>query len=147
MPCVLGHEGAGIVEALGAAPQREDLRPGDRVLLSFDYCGDCPNCRTGFVARCHRTLGARARPDARSEEAWTGWGAINFGRVKQATTLKAAFSDDNGGRIGSAFFGQSSFAQHAVVSISSCVKVPADTNLRLLSSLGCVHRALGQRFN
>jgi aryl-alcohol dehydrogenase len=43
LPGVLGHEGAGVVEAVGSAVT--GVTPGDHVLLSFTSCGDCRNCR------------------------------------------------------------------------------------------------------
>src|SRR3954465_9277598 len=52
VPIVLGHEGAGIVEAVGAAVT--DVRPGDAVVLSFASCGACDQCRVGTPAYCAR---------------------------------------------------------------------------------------------
>jgi len=50
-PIVLGHEGAGIVEAAGASV--ETLREGDRVVLSWaPACGECGSCRRGRPAAC-----------------------------------------------------------------------------------------------
>jgi S-(hydroxymethyl)glutathione dehydrogenase / alcohol dehydrogenase len=58
-PMVLGHEGAGVVETVGAAVER--LAPGDEVVLSWaPSCGDCPDCRRGRPAACvplHRAIG------------------------------------------------------------------------------------------
>src|SRR5437762_13672404 len=51
MPVVLGHEGAGIVRAVGGAVT--DLLPGDHVVLSFLSCGDCPSCGEHQPAYCH----------------------------------------------------------------------------------------------
>ena len=42
LPIVLGHEGAGVVERVGA--DVHDLVPGDHVVLSFASCGRCHNC-------------------------------------------------------------------------------------------------------
>ncbi|MFD3730447.1 alcohol dehydrogenase catalytic domain-containing protein [Streptomyces sp. NPDC058632] len=50
MPAVLGHEGAGVMEAVGSAVTR--ARPGDRGLLSFSSCGYCPACLHGHPAYC-----------------------------------------------------------------------------------------------
>ena len=50
LPAVLGHEGAGIVEAVGESV--EGLAVGDHVVLSFDSCGDCSPCTTGHPAYC-----------------------------------------------------------------------------------------------
>jgi hypothetical protein len=50
LPMVLGHEGAGVVEAIGE--DVTDLRPGDRVVLSYAWCGRCTNCRRDRMAYC-----------------------------------------------------------------------------------------------
>jgi S-(hydroxymethyl)glutathione dehydrogenase/alcohol dehydrogenase len=51
IPCVLGHEGAGIVEATGAAVQR--VRPGDHVVLNWvPFCGGCWYCTSGRTYLC-----------------------------------------------------------------------------------------------
>ena len=42
-PVVCGHEGAGIIEQVGAAVA--DLDPGDPVVISFPWCGECGPCR------------------------------------------------------------------------------------------------------
>lgn len=55
-PMVLGHEGAGVVEAVGEAVGR--VRPGDEVVLSWaPSCGQCAGCRRGRPATC-RVLNA-----------------------------------------------------------------------------------------
>ena len=58
-PMVLGHEGAGIVEEIGAAVR--GLAPGDEVVLSWaPSCGQCADCRRGRPAACvplHRAIG------------------------------------------------------------------------------------------
>jgi aryl-alcohol dehydrogenase len=41
-PIILGHEGAGVVERVGASVGR--VKPGDRVLFTPDYCGRCEQC-------------------------------------------------------------------------------------------------------
>ena len=50
-PIVLGHEGAGVVEAVGG--DAGALREGDRVVLSWaPACGECGPCRRGRPAAC-----------------------------------------------------------------------------------------------
>src|SRR5688500_12442529 len=50
-PCVLGHEGVGVVEALG--PNVVSLHPGDHVVTLFaPECGECVHCRSGRTNRC-----------------------------------------------------------------------------------------------
>ena len=64
-PMVLGHEGAGVVEEVGA--DVTGLAPGDEVVLSWaPSCGDCDDCRRGRPAACvhlHRAIGAGALVD------------------------------------------------------------------------------------
>src|SRR5580692_1944479 len=45
-PVVLGHEGAGIVERLGAAVTK--VAPGDHVIMTADSCGYCASCCDGL---------------------------------------------------------------------------------------------------
>ena len=50
-PVVLGHEGAGVVEAVG--PEVSSVKEGDRVVLStLAHCGRCPACETGRASEC-----------------------------------------------------------------------------------------------
>ena len=50
LPAVLGHEGAGVVTAVGGAVTT--VAVGDRVAMSYDSCGACPRCRGGNAAYC-----------------------------------------------------------------------------------------------
>ncbi|MDJ1138524.1 NAD(P)-dependent alcohol dehydrogenase [Streptomyces iconiensis] len=117
LPAVFGHEGAGVVEAVGS--EVTGLAPGDSVVLSFSSCGRCLACRRGHPASCEHFF------------------ARNFGgaRPDGSTPVHAADGSDLGGR----FFGQSSFAEHAVVDARCAVPVLADTEdeLALLAPLGC----------
>src|SRR3954463_12787977 len=49
-PIVCGHEGAGIVEEIGAAVT--DLAPGDSVVISFPWCGEGEPCRADRISYC-----------------------------------------------------------------------------------------------
>jgi S-(hydroxymethyl)glutathione dehydrogenase/alcohol dehydrogenase len=64
-PMVLGHEGSGVVEAVGEGVER--LAPGDRVVLSWaPGCGECADCRRGRPARClrlNRAIATGTLPD------------------------------------------------------------------------------------
>jgi S-(hydroxymethyl)mycothiol dehydrogenase len=60
-PVVLGHEGAGTVEAVGAKVER--LAPGDRVVLGWRApCGHCPWCKRGDSRRCRTPAVAGPAP-------------------------------------------------------------------------------------
>jgi S-(hydroxymethyl)glutathione dehydrogenase/alcohol dehydrogenase len=51
LPIVLGHEGAGVVEAVGAAVSR--VKPGDHVICSWNpHCGHCFYCERGVPILC-----------------------------------------------------------------------------------------------
>ncbi|MBT0567798.1 NAD(P)-dependent alcohol dehydrogenase [Williamsia sp. CHRR-6] len=115
LPAVLGHEGAGMVEAVG--PGVTNVAPGDRVVLSFNSCGTCSACSSGAPGYCAE------------------FGAYNFGggRPDGSTSLTCG-----GERVSSHFFGQSSFATHATVSMRSVVRVDdEDVPLEILGPLGC----------
>src|SRR5438270_8028711 len=49
-PIVCGHEGAGIVEEVGSAVT--DVAPGDPVVISFPWCGECEPCRAERISYC-----------------------------------------------------------------------------------------------
>lgn len=60
-PVVMGHEGAGIVEAVGSAVTT--LAVGDHVVLTtLGNCGQCDACDRGFATRCRRSIGGGAGP-------------------------------------------------------------------------------------
>ncbi|MDX3709857.1 Zn-dependent alcohol dehydrogenase [Streptomyces europaeiscabiei] len=64
VPVVLGHEGAGIVEAVGAGVRH--VRPGDHVALStLANCGACADCDRGRPTMCRRAIGRPTRPFSR----------------------------------------------------------------------------------
>jgi aryl-alcohol dehydrogenase len=115
LPGVLGHEGAGVVVETGAAVTR--VAPGDQVLLSFTSCGTCPSCRGGHPAYC---------------DTWVPQNLILGRRSDGEPTITRA-----GKPIGGRFFGQSSFAGHAIADERSLVKVAADAPLDILAPLGC----------
>ena len=114
LPAVLGHEGSGVVEAVGSAVTSVD--PGDHVLLAAAYCGSCDRCRAGQMAYCENLF------------------AADFGgRRTDGTT---ALSKD-GEVISSHFFGQSSFSTYSNVVEESVVKIDKDVPLEIVAPLGC----------
>ena len=113
-PIVLGHEGAGIVERVGSGVTR--LVPGDRVILSVSFCGECPSCRNNAHSYCYECL------------------PRNFGgrRPDGSTPLS-----QGGAAINARFFGQSSFATYSLADERSAVKVPDDLPLEIMGPLAC----------
>ena len=53
MPAVLGHEGSGVVEAVGDGVQK--VAPGDHVVLTYPHCGVCDQCQSGKPTYCPKT--------------------------------------------------------------------------------------------
>lgn len=115
LPIVLGHEGAGIVEAVGSAVTT--VAPGDHVAVSFLPCSHCRPCLDGSPASC------------------ANFNDMNF--AGQRSDASHAITDRDGQPLNDRFFGQSSFATHAIVHESNTVKVRDDTPLELLGPLGC----------
>ncbi|MEV4195243.1 Zn-dependent alcohol dehydrogenase [Streptomyces toxytricini] len=64
-PVVLGHEGAGVVEAVGAGVAH--VAPGDHVALStLANCGACADCDRGRPTMCRKAIGMPGRPFSRA---------------------------------------------------------------------------------
>ncbi|MFE4857124.1 NAD(P)-dependent alcohol dehydrogenase [Streptomyces sp. NPDC056670] len=115
LPLVAGHEGAGTVVATG--PATRGVTVGDHVVMSFDSCGTCRACIAARPAGCatffSRNLTGR-RPD-------------------NGPTARDAAGEE----VSTRWFGQSSFASHAVVPAHLLVPVPHSLPLELLGPLGC----------
>ncbi|MDF0497233.1 NAD(P)-dependent alcohol dehydrogenase [Bradyrhizobium yuanmingense] len=114
LPVVLGHEGAGVVEAVGDAITK--VQPGDHVVMTFNSCGRCPSCKDHAASYCHEFF------------------PRNFfaTRADGSSALSA-----DGARINGNFFGQSSFATHALCHEVNVVKVTSEVPLELLGPLAC----------
>lgn len=113
-PKIFGHEGAGVVRAVGAAVTA--FRPGDHVVMAYPWCGECPNCRSRRQSYC---LNARAlKMD---------------GTRADGSTLHAK----DGQPVYSAFFQQSSFGSFTIANERFAVKVRDDVPLAYVSALAC----------
>jgi aryl-alcohol dehydrogenase len=113
-PIVLGHEGAGVVAAVGA--EVTTVRPGDHVVLSYRSCGACPECAVG------------SRPYCRDFRILNGIGS----RPDGSATMRR-----DGSRVHGSFFGQSSFASHALAYESNVVVVGDEIDFAVAAPLGC----------
>ncbi|MFC4466819.1 NAD(P)-dependent alcohol dehydrogenase [Streptomyces xiangluensis] len=114
LPAVLGHEGAGVVEAVGEGVT--SVAPGDHVIMTYNAYGTCRLCVQGRPAYCANVFAANfsgSRPDG-------------------SLTLRRGDTGIHG-----AFFGQSSFATHALTGERNVVKVDPTVPLDVLGPLGC----------
>ena len=111
-PNVFGHEGAGVVEEVGA--DVTGIEVGDHVVMSLRSCRACAQCQAGHVGHCEQGL------------------FINYMgmRMDGSTT----YSRDGQPVFGS-FFGQSSFSQHAIAYADNCVVVDKSLDLARLGAL------------
>jgi aryl-alcohol dehydrogenase len=113
-PAVYGHEGAGVVHAVGGAVR--SLKPGDHVVVSYPWCGACANCARQMPNYCVH-----------------GRSLKSAGTRADGSTLLAR----NGAPLYSAFFQQSSFGTFALTQARYAVKVRDDAPLEQLGPLAC----------
>jgi S-(hydroxymethyl)glutathione dehydrogenase/alcohol dehydrogenase len=114
LPIVGGHEGAGVVEAAGPGVTRVAM--GDRVVCSFiPACGTCRYCSTGRQNLC-------------DQGAQMVTGLLADGTFR--------FHDDDGTDLGG-FCMLGTFAERAVVSQASCVRLDEDIPLEIAALAGC----------
>jgi len=113
-PAVFGHEGAGVVEAVGSGVTT--LKPGDHVIMSFPWCGGCPSCRASRIAYCQ-----------------------DAGKLKQDGTRAdgSTLLKQNGQPIYGSFFQQSSFSTYTIANERYAIKVRPDAPIALLGPLAC----------
>ncbi len=112
VPVVLGHEGAGVV--LQTGKDVKSVSPGDHVVISYQSCGRCPQCRGGRPWAC-RYL----------HEANFGFKRLDGSNALQRSGVRGHF------------FGQSSWATHSLATERNIVNVPRDLPLAILAPLGC----------
>jgi aryl-alcohol dehydrogenase len=113
-PKVFGHEGAGIVQAVGSAVTK--FRPGDHVVMAYPWCGECPNCKTQRQTYCLHA------------------NALKHGGTRaDGSTLHSK----DGKPIYSAFFQQSSFGTFTIANERFAVKVRSDVPLPSVAALAC----------
>ena len=113
-PIILGHEGSGVVERVGKDVTK--VRPGDRVLFTPDYCGQCEQCLLGKTPYCEQVV------------------PVTFIGTRPDGTPRA---HANGKPVRASFFGQSSFATHSLVTQRNVIPVPRDAPLHYLAGFTC----------
>lgn len=114
LPAVLGHEGAGVVAAVGEGVTK--VVPGDKVLLTFNSCGQCRRCKIDDPSYCEH------------------FGLMNLACIREDGSSRL---HKNGEKISDNFFGQSSFASKAITNERNIVKLHPDDDLVKLAPLGC----------
>jgi S-(hydroxymethyl)glutathione dehydrogenase/alcohol dehydrogenase len=113
-PCVLGHEGAGIVEAVGEGVTL--VRPGDHVITLFaPECGECVHCRSDRTNRC---LAIRDQQ--------------GLGYLPDGTTRLSRGEEDL-----RHFMGTSTFAEYTVMPEIALAKVSPDASLEGCAPFAC----------
>lgn len=114
LPAVFGHEGTGVVESAGAKANR--VRPGDRVIISYPFCGTCPNCIEGRAYICDHSM------------------PLSFAgtRLDHSKTISL-----KGEKISGAFFQQSSFSTHAITPERDVVPITGDHPPEMLAAIPC----------
>lgn len=114
-PLVLGHEGAGVVEAVGAAVTR--VKPGDHVMINWiPSCNSCPTCLRGWPSLCERLV----------------------------TTTFQALLPDGSRRLSTEdgvslkhFLGAATMAEFAVLDEAGVIAIPGDVPFDVASVIGC----------
>ncbi|HET9691293.1 MAG TPA: NDMA-dependent alcohol dehydrogenase [Acidimicrobiales bacterium] len=114
LPMIGGHEGAGVVEEVGA--HVDWLKPGDHVVFGFiPSCGRCPSCATGHENLCD--LGALMALGMQPQDQTSRHHARG-----QDLTLMCLLG---------------AFAERTVVNEASCIKIEDDIPLDKACLLGC----------
>ena len=113
-PTVMGHEGTGVVEAVGS--EVRGIEVGDHVVMSFRHCGACGPCGAGDVGYCEQNI------------------LLNYMGMRPDGSTTMRRGDDT---VFGSFFGQSSFARHVLAYADNCVVVPKELDLTLLAPYGC----------
>lgn len=115
LPGVLGHEGLGRIVEAGSAV--DGVAIGDRVVISFSWCGQCAACLRAEPVYCRD---------------WPRLNMVGGSRADGSATLRC-----DGSPLHGHFFGQSSFARRVVTTARAAVKVPDDLPASVLAPLGC----------
>jgi Zn-dependent alcohol dehydrogenase len=113
LPCVLGHEGAGTIQAVG--PGVTHLKPGDRCVLSFvSNCGHCRQCHSGSPQLCE----INAVTGARQYDGTTRLRDANGDEIFQMSKLGV-------------------FSEFQVAPAQACFPMPNDVPMEVAALIGC----------
>ena len=113
-PCVLGHEGGGIVQEVGRGVK--SVKAGDKVIpLYISECGVCPSCKSGKTNLC----------TAISETEWSG--LMPDGTTRYSKNGKKIYH----------YMGTSTFAEYSVIPEIALAKINSEAPLEKVCLLGC----------
>jgi aryl-alcohol dehydrogenase len=113
-PKVFGHEGAGVLRAVGSGVTK--FKPGDHVVMAYPWCGECPNCKSHRQTYCLHAFDLKMN-----------------GTRADGSTLHSK----DGQSVYSAFFQQSSFGNFTIANERFAVKVRNDVPLTSVCALAC----------
>ena len=113
-PKVFGHEGAGIVRAVGGAVTK--FKPGDHVVMAYPWCGECPNCKSRRQSYCLHAFDLKMN------------GTRADGSILHSKNGKPVYS---------AFFQQSSFGNFTIANERFAVRVRSEAPLEHVCALAC----------
>lgn len=110
LPTILGHESAGVVEAVGS--EVRSVQPGDHVVTCLSaFCGHCDHCVSGHISRCVSPETQRGKTDEP--------------RLGDSTAPMTQFLH------------LSAFAEQMLIHENACVKIRPDMPLDRAALLGC----------
>ena len=114
-PLVLGHEGAGIVEAVGDGVTK--VKPGDRILVNWlPACESCRTCLNGHFNLCERF-------------ASTIFKGMLLDGTSRLTTLEGVSLKH--------YLAAATMSEHIVISEASAIPIPADVPFEIAAVIGC----------
>lgn len=125
-PLVLGHEGAGIVEAVGSGVTR--IKPGDAIVVNWlPACGHCPTCLSGNFTLCEDFI------------------LTTFAGLMADGTSRLKLSD---GRSLKHYLGAATMSEYIVINEKSAIPIPPDVPFEAAAIMGCaVATGLGAVMN
>ncbi len=134
---ILGHEGAGVVQAVGADVKA--CKPGDRILLNWAIpCGVCFQCQRGKENICEQR---GTVPDARFHEPVAGlYGDARSSDISPRSETEGTSARNTGGAGPGAFnasFSLGTMATHALVPEAAVLPLPESVPFEIGAILGC----------
>ncbi|MFN3857557.1 MAG: Zn-dependent alcohol dehydrogenase [Caulobacter sp.] len=113
LPAVLGHESAGVVEAVGS--EVRTVKPGDHVITCLSaFCGHCNHCLTGHMSRC-------VSPDTKR------------GKGDEPRLFREDADKPNMNQ----FLNLSSFAEYMLIHEHACTAIRKDMPFDVAALIGC----------